>query len=185
MGLITGVDQFTNDQSRKTDLERDGENGSPPCATIHVDFRSLPPSTLRSFAHITNSVCVNATIFLDNCFCREGLLLKGDTALNTTYRHIKRSISILIQAIKKHIPAIGSLLIVVKGRFPDAIPMPERPIIRLEQLDWLAPLSGILRGMICIRPPQATRSRDGVKVRAARFRSNLSPQTARWRFLSL
>ena len=73
----------------------------------------------------------------------------------------------MIQAIKKHIPAIGSLLIVVKGRFPDAIPMPERPVIRLEQLDWLTPIFGILRGMICIRPPQATRIRDGVIVRAA------------------
>src|SRR6266700_1837537 len=74
---------------------------------------------------------------------------------------------ILIQAIKKHIPAIGSLLIVVKGRFPDAIPMPERPVIRLEQLDWLTPIFGILRGMICIRPPQAIRIRVGVIVRAA------------------
>ena len=38
--------------------------------------------------------------------------------------------SILIQAIKKHIPAVGSLLIIVKGRFSDAIPVPERPIIQ-------------------------------------------------------
>jgi len=48
-GLITGVDQFTSDRSRKTDLERDGENGYPPFRAIHIDFRSLLPSTLRSF----------------------------------------------------------------------------------------------------------------------------------------
>src|SRR5258708_7528740 len=76
--------------------------------------------------------------------------------------------SILIQAIKKHIPAIGSLLIEVKGRVPDAIPtMPERSIIRLEQLDWLPSLFGILRRMIGIRPPQATLSSYCVKVRTA------------------
>jgi hypothetical protein len=53
-GLITGVDQFTSDQSRKTDLEQDGKNGylphfgdSPRCSIASV----LGFSILRSYYH--------------------------------------------------------------------------------------------------------------------------------------
>ena len=102
-----------------------------------------------------------------NSLSSEESLLKANPALKAPYRQLKGSMGSLIQAIKKHISAIGSLLIAVTGRFPDAIAMPERPIARLEQLDWLAPLFGISRGMIGIRPPQATLSRDSVKVRTA------------------